>query len=122
MLDLTGIEPSQEMADKIFPCTYVGPSWQKDENGQWLLPKLTLGWEILGWCAQWLTTPDGDPWIFTPEQARLVLWLYEVDSDGERTSRKGVIQRAKGHGKRPLCCCALPRRAGRSRQVLPLWA
>lgn len=102
MIDLSGIEPSQEMADKLFPTTYIGPSWQTDENGEWRLPKLTLGWEILGWCAQWLTTPDGDPWIFTPEQARLVLWLYEVDRRGNRVYRKGVVQRAKGHGKDPF--------------------
>ena len=102
MIDLTGIEPSQEMADKLFPTTYIGPSWQTTPDGEWKLPKRTLGWEILGWCAQWLTTPDGDPWIFTPEQARLILWLYEVDHRGRRTYRKGVVQRAKGHGKDPF--------------------
>lgn len=101
-VDVTGVTPSQEAADKYFPCTYIGPSWQVDDDGQWLLPKYTLGWEILGWVAQWLTNPDGDPWIFSDEQARLILWLYEVDRDGERVYRKGVIQRAKGHGKDPL--------------------
>lgn len=102
MIDLTGIEPSQEMCDKLFPTTYIGPSWQTTEDGDWLLPQYSLGWEILGWCAQWLTTPDGDPWVFTPEQARLVLWLYEVDDRGQRVYRKGVVQRAKGHGKDPF--------------------
>lgn len=102
MLDLTGLEPSQELCDKLFPTTYIGPSWQTTTAGEWVLPQLTLGWEILGWCAQWLTTPEGDPWVFTPEQARLVLHLYEVDHRGQRVYRKGVVQRAKGHGKDPF--------------------
>lgn len=101
-IDLTGVEPSQELADKLFPCVYIGPSWRTTATGEWDLPEHTLGWEILGWCAQWLTNPDGDPWIFTPEQARLILWLYAVDHRGVRLTKKGVIQRAKGHGKDPL--------------------
>lgn len=101
-VDVTGVTPSQEAADAYFPTSYIGPSWERDEDGNWLLPEFSLGWEILGWCAQWLTNPDGDPWIFTDEQARLILWLYEVDQYGDRVYRKGVVQRAKGHGKDPL--------------------
>lgn len=101
-VDLTGVEPSQEMADKLFPCVYIGPSWRTTATGEWDLPEFTLGWEILGWCAQWLTNPDGEPWIFTPEQARIILWLYALDKQGKRLTKKGVVQRAKGHGKDPL--------------------
>jgi phage terminase large subunit-like protein len=66
----------------------------------------TLGWAALGWTRQWLRQPDGqnvgEPWIFTPEQARIVLRFYEIDAEGRFTYRRAVIRRMKGHGKDPL--------------------
>ncbi|QYW07854.1 terminase large subunit [Streptomyces phage RedBear] len=82
--------------------TYIGPTWQKDAFGQWVLPKRTLGWQIAGWCAQWLRAEDGGPWKFTKEQLRFVLHWYAVDENGRFTNRKGVLQRLKGWGKDPL--------------------
>ncbi|AWN07224.1 terminase large subunit [Streptomyces phage Rana] len=81
---------------------FLGPTWQKDAFGQWVLPKHTLGWQIAGWCAQWLRAEDGGPWKFTKEQLRFVLHWYAVDSTGRFTARKGVLQRLKGWGKDPL--------------------
>ncbi|AGM12105.1 terminase large subunit [Streptomyces phage Sujidade] len=81
---------------------FHGPTWQKDAFGQWVLPKYTLGWQIAGWCAQWLRAEDGGPWKFTKEQLRFVLHWYAVDETGRFIARKGVLQRLKGWGKDPL--------------------
>lgn len=79
-----------------------GPSWVV-RDGEYVLPERTLGWECLGWCAEWLINPEtGGPWVFTDEQARLVLWLYALDERGERLTMKSMIQRAKGWGKDPF--------------------
>lgn len=83
-----------------------GPTWQTDDVGEWLLPELTLGWQVLGWTAEWLTQPDGpdagQPWQFTPEQARFVLWWYAVDERGRWLYRTGTLRRMKGWGKDPV--------------------
>ncbi len=66
----------------------------------------TLGWQVLAWTRAYLLTPDGPdagtPWVFTKEQARLVLRWYEIDSTGRFVYRRGVIRRCKGWGKDPL--------------------
>ena len=102
MVDLTGIEPSKEMARKLFPPDIIGPTWQTNPDGSWVLPERTLGWEALGWIAENLTMPDGSPWLATAEQARIILWFYALDERGKPLTRKGYIQRCKGHGKDPL--------------------
>ncbi|MGZ4663214.1 MAG: hypothetical protein ACXVYB_18250 [Arthrobacter sp.] len=94
--EIDELEPSAENAMLHFPPSYIGPTWQKDENGHWLLPERTLGWEILGWVAEWLTFSDGNPFILTPEQARFVLWFYAIDERGKFSYRKAVLQRMKG--------------------------
>lgn len=82
-----------------------GPTWRRDADGSWLLPEITLGWEILGWTAKWLRQPDGpdagEPWKFTPEQARFVLWWYALDRRGRLIYPYGVLRRCKGWGKDP---------------------
>jgi hypothetical protein len=98
-LDLTPAEIIEK-----YPVDYIGPSWQRDDNGGWLLPKHTLGWQIAGWCARYLKGLGDMPrWKFTPEQLRLILWWYAVDERGRFVYQSGVIQRLKGHGKDPLC-------------------
>ena len=83
--------------------TYLGPSWQRGEDGKFLLPERTLGWEILGWCATYLNNFDGSPGLrLTDEQARLILWWYALDDQGDWLNTRGVIQRLKGAGKDPL--------------------
>jgi hypothetical protein len=75
-------------------------------------PDLTLGWEVLQWTADYLLQPDGpeagEPWRFTPEQARFVLFWYAVSPQGRFVYRSGMFRRMKGHGKDPLAaalCC-----------------
>ena len=76
------------------------------------IPDLTLGWQILGWSAEYLLQPDGpnagEPWEFTPEQARFVLNWYAIDEAGRFVYRYGMLRRMKGWGKDPvgaaLCC------------------
>lgn len=82
----------------------IGPTWQTDGD-RWLLPELTLGWQVLAWCGRWLQISRGEPWRFTNEQARFVLWWYAVNPDGSFLYRDGVFQRLKGHGKDPMGAC-----------------
>lgn len=81
----------------------IGLSW-RIEGGRWVLPERTLGWQVLAWCGRWLQH-RGQPWVFTGEQARIVLWWYSVDVQGRWLFRDGVIQRLKGWGKDPLAAC-----------------
>lgn len=81
---------------------WIGPTWSTDENGDWLLPERTLGWEIAAWCSTYLLGNEGQPWTFTLEQLRFLLWWYAVDEDGRFVYRTGVLQRMKGWGKDPL--------------------
>ncbi|MEV0031424.1 hypothetical protein [Nocardia sp. NPDC050793] len=81
----------------------IGPVWQWD-NG-WVLPELTLGWRVLAWCGKWLRDKKGQPWQFTPEQTRFVLWFFAVDPDGDWLYHSAVLQRLKGWGKDPVAAC-----------------
>lgn len=91
----------EEALELVTPIT-LGPTWKRTPEGGWALPRKTLGWEIIGWCAQWLQDEDGNPWKFTKEQARFILWWYAVDNEGRFVYRTGVLQRLKGWGKDPL--------------------
>lgn len=92
-----------DLAAALFPPVCIGPTWQVDGDGDFLLPDHTLGWGVLGWCSAWLRHPTEDgPWMFTMEQARFILWWYEVDENGKRCHSKGVMQRIKGWGKDPM--------------------
>lgn len=86
----------------------IGPTWQRTEDGFWLLPERTLGWAHLGWAGVWLQHRRGVPWRYTDEQARFILWWYALEPDGEFVFRDGVLQRLKGWGKDPVgaCLCA----------------
>lgn len=88
--------------------------WVPSEPGE----RPTLGWLVLDWIEDHLIVPDGpsagDPLRFTPEQARFILKLYEVDPTFEgpatrgrslvngRVIRRAVLSRPKGWGKSPL--------------------
>lgn len=93
----------------ILPATapvIIGPTWQRDKKGRFILPKHTLGWDGLGWSAEYALQPDGplagDPWKFTPEQARFLLWWYAIDEQGRFVYRSGMLRRMKGWGKDPF--------------------
>lgn len=80
----------------------VGPTWKRDEHG-WLLPELTLGWDLLAWSGYWLRdAKTGLPWKWTLEQARFILWFYALDDSGRPLHDNAVLQRLKGWGKDPL--------------------
>lgn len=79
-----------------------GNTWKVTTDGDWYLPERTLGWQIVGWCSAYLRNDRDEPWVFTPEQLRFILWWYAVDADGKFFYRKGVLQRLKGWGKDPL--------------------
>lgn len=88
--------------------------WVPSEPGE----RPTLGWLVLDWIEANLIVPDGpsagEPLTFTPEQARFILKLYEVDPlfvgppiQGRslvngRLIRRAVLSRPKGWGKSPL--------------------
>ena len=80
----------------------IGPTWQWDEKTGWLLPELTIGWDVLAWSGLWLDGDDGLPWKFTLEQARFVLWFYSCTESGSFENRSAVLQRLKGWGKDPV--------------------
>ncbi|WP_405056974.1 hypothetical protein OG474_30070 [Kribbella sp. NBC_01505] len=82
--------------------TYIGPTWMTNDDGSWHLPTRTLGWQIAGWCTEYLLGEDGKPWKFTREQLRFILWWYAVDETGRFIYRTGVLQRMKGWGKDPV--------------------
>ncbi|MGW9170146.1 hypothetical protein [Streptomyces decoyicus] len=69
-------------------------------------PKETLGYQIIRWCQTYIVQPDGEnagePWEFTPEQLRFVLWLYTINADGTWKYSAATLRRAKGWGKTPL--------------------
>lgn len=83
----------------------IGPTWEIDDNGYFVLPKLTLGYECLYWCYENLHLTRGSPWTFTHEQARFILWYYELLESGKFAYRDAVLQRIKGWGKDPVGCC-----------------
>src|SRR5699024_7123981 len=80
----------------------LGNTWKVNDDGTWYLPEKTLGWGVLGWRSCYLLNDKGEPWVFTPEQARFVLWWYAVDDRGRFLYRSGVLQRLKGWGKDPI--------------------
>lgn len=67
---------------------------------------MTLGWEILGWTADYAEQPDGPnagaPWHCTREQTRFILNWYAIDAQGRFIYRYGMLRRMKGWGKDPL--------------------
>lgn len=99
---LDQLEMSLEEAREVCTPIAIGPTWQRCDDGSWKLPELTLGWEIAEWCAKYLQNDEGEPWRFTLEQLRFILWWYAIDERGRFIYRNGVLQRMKGWGKDPL--------------------
>lgn len=85
----------------VEPAT-LGPAWQVNDQGEWLLPERTLGWQVLVHCGLFHQHRGGVPWQFTGEQARWLLWWFAVDDDHRFAYRDGVLQRLKGWGKDPV--------------------
>lgn len=84
----------------------TGPTWTRDDDGQFILPRFTLGWGVINWLYVYVRTPGGphagEPFLPTLEQARFILWWYAVDENGRFVYRQGILRRLKGWGKDPL--------------------
>lgn len=85
------------------PPIHLGPTWEKDALGQFVLPRWTLGWQALGWVegnllAEESTSQNPIPFKPTGEQARFILWWYAIDETGRFKYRDGILQRLKGWG------------------------
>ncbi len=93
--------------------TAIGPTWKRDQEGKFILPALTLGWQQLGWTVEYLQQPDGphaeQPLQLTDEQARFLLWWSAIDEEGQFLYRYAMLRRLKGWGKDPMgsFVCAL---------------
>lgn len=93
---------------------HLGPTWSKDPSWtgprdpqDYILPRLTLGYQAIKWIQDNLLDDESDdeheiPFKLTPEQARFILWFYEINEFGHFTNREVVLQRLKGWGKDPL--------------------
>ena len=95
----TALEDQLAAAVRDLEHTFIGPTW-KMEDGKWILPEHTLGWQILGWCSQYLRDfeDSSKPLTLTPEQVRFCLWWFAVDEDGRFVYRTGLLTRPKGWG------------------------
>lgn len=84
----------------------IGPTWAKDDSGDYILPKYSLGSGVLNWLYEYVLTPGGphagQPFMPTMEQARFIYWWYAVNEEGRFIYRDGVLRRLKGWGKDPL--------------------
>lgn len=92
-------DPHDELAPVL-----VGPTWEVDRTGHWVLPEFSAGWGILGHLSYYLNGSFiGLPrWEFTLEQARYMLWDNAVELDGKWLFLDGTLQRVKGWGKDPI--------------------
>ncbi|GGS41823.1 terminase [Streptomyces parvus] len=96
-------QEAEEQAPNVVEPFTLGPTWQRGEDGRFVLPEYTLGWHALAWAKTYLQHYVGRPWQYTPEQARLTLWWYAMDPVTNRFLwRDGVLQRLKGWGKDPV--------------------
>lgn len=96
-----------EVGQYQWPPVLIGPTWQVGEDGCYVLPERSIGWDVLAWCGTQLQLSRDVPWRFTPEQARFVLWWYALNEGGEFLYHDGVLQRLKGWGKDPVAACLL---------------
>jgi hypothetical protein len=86
----------------------VGPMWDKDTSGDYILPKNTLGYHVILWGTQNLLHA-GQTFKLSGEQARFILWYYQIDENGDWVNRVGIKIAPKGWGKDPLAAymCAV---------------
>ena len=96
-------DPTIEMLVEHFPAERIGPTWQRGDDGKFLLPERTLGWHIIAWISENLTSFTGEGRLaLTGEQCRFILWFYALDEDNVFKYRAATLQRLKGWGKDPL--------------------
>ena len=67
---MTSVRISQPV--RVKPVT-IGPSWATGEDGQYVLPDLSLGYYIAGvWVPNHLQMPTGEPFQLTQEFFRTI--------------------------------------------------
>jgi hypothetical protein len=106
MVHSAALENYAETPDISEYVEYIGPTWAKNDDGTFILPERTLGWECIAWIMENLTNGEkgeaAGPFLLTPEQGRFILWWYAIDENGRFIYDEGTIQRLKGWGKDPL--------------------
>ncbi len=75
---------------------YIGPTWRRGDDGMFILPERTLGWQIIRFIERYVGGAGGQTFTPTKEQKRFILWWYAVDERGRFLARDGVLQRLKG--------------------------
>lgn len=84
----------------LYPPEVTDPLTCLDTFEHYDLPKYTLGYEALAFAAKYLQHVDGDRagerWVFTPRQARWILWWYAVDENGDWLYGQGSRRLGKG--------------------------
>lgn len=68
-------------------------------------PTRSLGYQILRWAERYIVQPDGEnagqPWVFTVEQKRFILWLYAIDDRGKWLYQHRLPSPVQGLGQDP---------------------
>lgn len=88
-------------APKVAPTAW-GPTWKTGDDGKFVRPEHTLGPQVAAWVKKYVKSPDGDGmWRFTPEQLRLLYWIYAIRPESTRNATSWIfrelnIQRLKG--------------------------
>ena len=98
------IERTAPPEDLTYDPVRIGPVWDWTPERGWLLPDATLGWGNLAWSTYWLTGKGGKPWMWTAEQARILLWYYGLSANEawvDFLAHTYALQRLKGWGKDP---------------------
>jgi hypothetical protein len=101
--DLT-MPPGYYLGDKGGWCTLPWPTTMDEKLD---LIAHSLGPAVIDW-AEWRTdepgllNDDGEPWRFTPGQARFLILWYAFNDQGRFIYRRGCKRGSKGSGKDPL--------------------
>lgn len=101
--DLT-MPPGYYLGDKGAWCTLPWPTTMDEKLD---LIAHSLGPTVIDW-AEWRTdepgllNDDGEPWRFTPGQARFLILWYAFNDQGRFIYRRGCKRGSKGSGKDPL--------------------
>lgn len=101
--DLT-MPPGYYLGDKGAWCTLPWPTTMDEKLD---LIAHSLGPAVIDW-AEWRTdepgllNDDGEPWQFTPGQARFLILWYAFNDQGRFIYRRGCKRGSKGSGKDPL--------------------
>src|SRR6266542_2022216 len=100
------LNTSQPPTDLVYDPVKIGPTWDWNPERGWLLPEASLGWGVLSWSTYWLTGKLGKPWMWTAEQARILLWYYGLEAEAAGIPsflcHAYALQRLKGFGKDPI--------------------